>query len=560
LLQDKHQKKSSNKTSKKISQEEEDLMKLRRYKKFFKNLIDVIIFHNQHLFKKGDSLDTLFKKGLKNKDFISFVYEHIKNNYEIDLDNNFKSILISIYKDMVNLVDDFDSINNIYTKNFMANIEKLNDKNIEQKFLFVHSLMNPTDSTRKSAGEVLTPFKLIDQKLDKLPKKVWSNPNLKWADIASGLGNYQLKVYQRLMKGLSKKIPNKNKRKKHILEKMIYYAELGSNNVELYKKIIDPKNKYKLNTYQGDSLSLDFDNHIKNVWKINKLDIIVGNPPYQGTGRKKIYINFIIKAFSLLNENGMLLYITPILAVNYLMGSEIVQQKADSLKDIEYINVNSNIKKMFGGVGSDFAYYLIHNRNYTGKTIVEFADGHRENIKLEWKTIIPLDVNQNYYDITKKVLNINQNEWKRTAARFSENLSDTKTETHTNKIVQKIKTNEIIYKWSNRTHKKYTFHHKVFFPTLGNNYLVDKTANQFPGTSFVIFIPTNSLEESNNIIKLKQSKFFKFLEKVFGNLRSPSDYIWKNLKRIDITDNMTDKDIYKKYNLSSSDIKIIESL
>jgi len=553
-------KKKTNKKSKKISQEEEDLIKLRRYKKFFKNLIDVIIFHNQHLFKKGDSLNSLFKKGLKNEKFISFVREHIEKNYEIDLNNNFKNILINIYKDMVILVNDFDSINNIYIKNFMNNIDKLNDKKIEQKFLFVHSLMNPTDSTRKTAGEVLTPFTLIDEMLDKLPKKVWSDPNLKWADIASGLGNYQLKIYQRLMKGLSKKISNKDKRKKHILEKMIYYAELGSNNTELYKKIIDPKNKYKLNVFQGNSLENSLSKYMKNVWKIKSFDIIVGNPPYQGTGRKKIYINFINTAFSLLKQDGILLYITPILAVNYLMGSEIVQQIADNLKDIKYINVNANIKKKFTGVGSDFAYYLVYNREYTNKTIIEFSDGHRENIKLKWKTIIPLDVNKNYYNITKKVLNINKNEWERKAARFSDNLSDEKTETHKYKIVQKIKTNEIVYKWSNRTHKTYTFHHKVFFPTLGNNYLIDKEANQFPGTSFVIFIPTNSLEESKNIVKLKKSKLFKFLEKVFDNLRSPSDYIWKNLKKIDITNNMTNKDIYQKYNLTSSDIKIIESL
>jgi len=78
------------------------------------------------------------------------------------------------------------------------------------------------------------------------------------------------------MKGLKKCIKDKKQRKRHILENMIYTSELTPKNCWIYKNILDPNNKYKLNIYCGDSLTLD----TQKEWGIEKFDIIVGNPPY----------------------------------------------------------------------------------------------------------------------------------------------------------------------------------------------------------------------------------------------------------------------------------------
>ena len=65
------------------------------------------------------------------------------------------------------------------------------------------------------------------------------------------------------------------KKKKHILENMLYMSELNKKNFLICKQIFDINNEYKLNIYNGDSLKLD----INKEWNIDKFDIIIGNPP-----------------------------------------------------------------------------------------------------------------------------------------------------------------------------------------------------------------------------------------------------------------------------------------
>ena len=49
---------------------------------------------------------------------------------------------------------------------------------------------------------------------------------------------------------------------------------------------------------------------------------------------------------------------------------------------------------------------------------------------------------------------------------------------HLNKIVYKIKTNEIEYRYTDKTHNDFN-KFKVLYPTLGNNYIIDKDKNIF---------------------------------------------------------------------------------
>jgi hypothetical protein len=49
---------------------------------------------------------------------------------------------------------------------------------------------------------------LVNEMLDKLPNGVWKNKNLKWFDPATGIGNFTIAVYFRLMEGLKEEIIN----------------------------------------------------------------------------------------------------------------------------------------------------------------------------------------------------------------------------------------------------------------------------------------------------------------------------------------------------------------
>jgi len=114
-----------------------------------------------------------------------------------------------------------------------------------------------TYEKRKDNDEVFTPPFLIDEMLDKLPKKVWSDPAKTWLDPCAGLGNFSVLILKRLMVGLKKWQPNPELRKKHILENMLFHVEMNPKSIEKLQKVLNPEGKYKLNIKCGDFLSLD---------------------------------------------------------------------------------------------------------------------------------------------------------------------------------------------------------------------------------------------------------------------------------------------------------------
>jgi hypothetical protein len=86
-------------------------------------------------------------------------------------------------------------------------------------------------------GEVFTPKNLINTMLDKLPEDIWSNPDNKWLDPATGFGNFQLFVYARLMTGLRAVIPDPAVRSEHIIRNMIFMVEFNKANCTVVEQI-----------------------------------------------------------------------------------------------------------------------------------------------------------------------------------------------------------------------------------------------------------------------------------------------------------------------------------
>ena len=68
---------------------------------------------------------------------------------------------------------------------------------------YINDNINPTIKLKKSKGEVFTPLSVINKILSKLPDDVWTNPNLRWLDPCTGIGNYPIIIYYKLMDGLS---------------------------------------------------------------------------------------------------------------------------------------------------------------------------------------------------------------------------------------------------------------------------------------------------------------------------------------------------------------------
>lgn len=205
--------------------------------------------------------------------------------------------------------------NNLWTK-----IKALTDKNINKMdhikdiILMLRDYVKVGEVEKKKFGEVMTPLELVKEMLATLPEEVWSNPNLKWLDPSNGTGPYPIMVIYKLMKGLESWEPDAEKRYKHIVENMIYVAELQPKNMFLYMCAVDPFDTYKLNIYTGSFLEEGFDFHMKNVWGVEKFDVVVGNPPYNDSNdgdnnkTKNIYNLFTFKSVDLSDK---LVFVTP---------------------------------------------------------------------------------------------------------------------------------------------------------------------------------------------------------------------------------------------------------
>ena len=76
--------------------------------------------------------------------------------------------------------------------------------------------------TNVGNDEVFTPRKTCDMMLDSLPEEVWHNPLYKWLNPATKNGIFEREIALRLDKGLENVIPNKEERRKHILQNMIF--------------------------------------------------------------------------------------------------------------------------------------------------------------------------------------------------------------------------------------------------------------------------------------------------------------------------------------------------
>lgn len=166
-------------------------------------------------------------------------------------------------------------------------------------------------------GEVNTPFSLIEEILSVIPSYFFQDTTKKWLDPACGCGYFTMVLCNKLMNGLKYKIPNREKRKKHILENMIYMCEINKDNINTLKNTFG----VNANIIHQDFLSTMNENNNKQFF-----DVIIGNPPYNSNGLKKVptnskllkkqdgetqWIEFVKHSMSLLKENGYLNMIIP---------------------------------------------------------------------------------------------------------------------------------------------------------------------------------------------------------------------------------------------------------
>jgi hypothetical protein len=243
----------------------------------------------------------------------------------------------------------------------------------------IDSCLKPKQKEKQENGEVFTPMCLVFEMLDNLDKhyitehgrSIFTEPSFKWFDPASGMGNFPVAVYLKLMERIP--IPNDEDRKKHIIENMLYMSELNKKNVFISHQIFNMNNQYKLNLYEGDTLELD----IVSVWGVDSFDVILGNPPYNkggirshtgkqlGDKNETIWTKFIEKSFEWLKPDGVLAFINPLswLKKSHSLHNEMLEKHIVWMKLWD----NSQSKGMINADIPISLYVLQNKKNTTNK-------------------------------------------------------------------------------------------------------------------------------------------------------------------------------------------------
>jgi hypothetical protein len=242
-----------------------------------------------------------------------------------------------------------------------------------------------------SKGEVFTPTSLVSEMLDKIPDKVWKNPNSKFLDPCMGKGTFLIEIVRRLT--------------------YIYgYTETDAKS-RVYG--YDIRVKY-INHLQRRGFTNVRHKDFLNENILMKFDAIVGNPPFQKalkSGKKSVdtlWAKFIQKSFDITKDGGIVSLISPDgwCSPTFDIPSGEVSIFRDYFKNnnLTYVATNNKVKPFFKNIGTSFTYFVCDKNHYKNKTT--FDDGS-EIVEFDISSLnfIPKKIDRISLAIHEKIFN-----------------------------------------------------------------------------------------------------------------------------------------------------------
>jgi hypothetical protein len=504
-------------------------------------------------------------KNLKPKEFVKSL-ELYKELIASDENKTLKNALIIL----------FDNIREVMKEDKL--IYEMSPEEIQEK---IEQYLPVRDAEKNEFGEVFTPIALIEEMLDKLPKEVWKNKDYKWLDPANGIGNFPMVAYRRLMEGLKDEIKTNKKRSEHIITNMLYMFEINPKNVGVARKIFG----HNANIFCDDFLKSD----IEKICGVKKFDVIMGNPPYSNkfnTGDNKPYLSFTFNSLSKLNENGLLLFITPPAIYDYLLLKKKITatKNYNKILNITKINIdNKYLKLFFNNVGSEFTYFLIENSPYKKKTLILNKNSDNTYKNLEETTIKHINDTQDnplWLNIQQKLLSNLKTLFKFEKAVFSNGkMRRVRKNTITDGIVTIKETPTHKYKLLNTyaTNKDGTMTKKViyYFDSIDKDYdkkrlivmagpsylfphILEK--NTYTLSDNIFYLLCNDDNICENMLFFLTSPLGKYIDKQYrpSMTNGPILDFLNNLKTLPKKKITTNEMLYKYFNLTQKEIEEIE--
>ena len=506
-----------------------------------------------------------------NKDFVKMLNDIQENHELLDMFDDMcliwwnKKHLINIIRDIVSKY--FEKNSNTYniSINFKMSLQSLID-NPKELLELINECLKPKVIEKKKFGEVFTPMSFINNDMlgdletyykETYNKNIFEDETLKWGDTTTGMGNFAIAIYYKLMDGLKNKIQDDNDRKKHILEKMLFMAEFNKKNCFIVKQIFNINNEFKLNLYEGDSLQLD----IRKVFGVTKFDIVIGNPPYneelKSTGAKALYNKFVEYY---IDKCDILCYVIPSRWFSGGKGLDSFRKNMLKRKDIVYINHFDDACEIFGNTVDikGGVNYFLKDTNYKGDCKLNgsitklnkydvFVDGKFHAIidKLViFESITTLYKSQDYHKIQT-----NDKRFK------SENTKDTikcyvSSQKGFEKYIDKkeIKTNISKY--------------KVITPDgafaansgFGNTFIGNP--NEVHCKTYISF-EIDTENEAKSLLSYMKCRLPNFMLSIRKNSQHTSASTCKWIPLPPLNKEWTDDEVYQHFKLSEEDIKLI---
>ena len=475
-----------------------------------------------------------------------------------------------------------------------------------------------------SNDEVFTPPEVANQMLDLLPQELFKNPDTKFLDPACKSGVFLREIAKRLLVGLEQQIPDLQERIDHIFQNQLYGIAITELTSLLSRRSVYcskyPNSDYSVSKFDNAEGNIRF-RRVQHTWtngkcvhcgasqseydrsdeletyayefihlhnpkelKDMKFDVIIGNPPYQlddggaGASAIPIYNKFVEQAKKLEPR-----YLSMIIPSRWFAGGKGLDAFRKSMltdkrvvRLVDYVNA----KDCFPGIslGGGVCYFLWDRDNPQKCLFTNIHDGKKST---ELRELDEFSVFVRYNEamsIIRKVLQ--EKESKVSSVVGSRNPFGLSSSTRGSEDKKEIalfssdglsyislsevkKGKELINRYKVMVSKVTSEHagepDKSGMVTVLSTIAVLKP-KEVCTDSYLIAFSSDNITEVDNFSKYMCTKFFRFLLLQAVSSINLSKDKFQFVPMQDFSRVWTDKDLYKKYDLTNEEIDFIESM